>query len=96
MAIDFQWRVVDHCCAYCAGRILADVADEQHVRCSSCSAESGDGIRSICFCSADLGDAPIRFGCIVNPNPSAANMAEIVAGELPADYPGARRKAARR
>jgi hypothetical protein len=40
------WRLTDHCCAYCAGRILAAVDNEQHVRCADCGAED-TGAKSI-------------------------------------------------
>jgi hypothetical protein len=67
--LDTAWRLTEHACGYCGGRILSAVDDESHVRCSCCDAEDGDGPHSFCYCGADMGDAPMEFGCILNPDP---------------------------
>jgi hypothetical protein len=85
MSIDYQWRILDHVCCYDGGRLLQDVNDESHVRCADCGAETGESHRDLCWCGAgdQLGDAPLTIHCGVNPNPTAANMAQIVAIEGP-------------
>jgi len=99
MPISRQWNIEPHCCAWCGGRVLSDVADVGHVRCADCGAEDGNGVKSICWCGAgsQLGDAPLTIHCGPNPDKSGSNMAEIVALQGPPPDPtSTRRKSAGR
>jgi hypothetical protein len=94
MPIDYHWRITDHVCCYCQGRLLEDVSDESHVICANCGSEDGRGVKGLCWCGAgsQLGAAPVTIHCGANPNKTGSNMAEIIAIQGPPPDDGIRRK----
>lgn len=70
-----QYKIVDHVCRVCFGRIL--VLDSQ-ARCADCGA-SGKSVKDVCACGALLRtgtNAGLR--CVKNPEVSIECPAEIV------------------
>ena len=83
----FAWRLTDHCCRACFGRVLARETFEHKrlYRCSNCGVEAvGASEAAICACGIKLGrkrrDAGIR--CVPNPTINAECVSEIVAQQV--------------
>jgi hypothetical protein len=77
------WRIEDHCCRACLGRVVSRTADDGRTitRCSSCSAESVGTYREICCCGVVRGNYN-RLRCFkIEPRPPGV-AAEIVVSEI--------------
>lgn len=84
---ELTWRLTDHVCRACMGRILArdGIGDRRIYRCSNCGLEREGGNESVlCCCGIRFGkgqrDAGIR--CVPNTNRSPECMSEVVAQEV--------------
>jgi hypothetical protein len=78
------WRVVDHVCKKCFGRILERDLHDGSVaaRCADCAAESdGGGAASLCACSALPKGFRTRLQCVKNDRPCEEVPSEIVVVE---------------
>lgn len=83
----FQWRITDHACRACMGRVLSRTTfDHKRLfRCANCGIErEGGAPSSLCCCGIRFGkaqrDAGIR--CVPNPQRTPECMSEIVAMEV--------------
>ncbi|EBJ6658726.1 hypothetical protein D0Q53_20800 [Salmonella enterica] len=89
------WRIEDHICRKCFGRVVSHPdAEQTRYRCTNCGYEvTGDSVAAICCCGikykkggrkGSKNVAPIDAGirCIRNPNPTTEFCCEIVASEV--------------
>lgn len=83
MSSDEVWRITDHACAACLGRVLArNAADGQCIaRCADCGHEAAGGAEAICACGALPDGFKIRLKCQRQAQPSPDFPAEIIAAE---------------
>ncbi|RKP44716.1 hypothetical protein [Pararobbsia silviterrae] len=63
------WRLADHCCRYCFGRVLEQVAKGVviEVRCAECGQRAAGGAELLCCCGADCGELGQLLVCVKNP-----------------------------
>lgn len=76
-----HWRITDHVCRLCLGRILTrtlpDGAEES--RCAECGSHAPGDHRSLCACGARLrNDTDARLRCVPNPEKRPEVSAEII------------------
>lgn len=88
MTLPTPWRLTDHACAACFGRILArPEANETMYRCTNCGAERiSTRPETLCACGITLRtgkNAGLR--CVRNPAPTPECPSEIIVEEQPGD-----------
>lgn len=84
---EFAWRLTDHVCRACMGRVLArETFDRKRLyRCSNCGLErEGASPAAVCCCGIRFGkaqrDAGIR--CVSNAMRTPECMSEVVAQQI--------------
>jgi hypothetical protein len=79
-----RWRLVDHICRHCRGRLLTRNQGRRIiVRCAKCGAEEEGGHEALCCCGIEVKGHGRMFECIRNPERSPGFPAEIVMREKP-------------
>jgi hypothetical protein len=76
MADDSGWKVLDHVCRLCYGRLLER---DGVIRCAECDFEVTGPVQALCTCGAKLKNgrnAGLR--CQVNPTPTLEQPARVV------------------
>jgi hypothetical protein len=70
-----MWKVVDHACSLCSGRLLATRKPDgrEIVRCAECGTERTGDHQALCWCGTDTG-----FRCARNPAQTAEVSTEII------------------
>jgi hypothetical protein len=78
----YLWRLEDHVCAGCVGRVLARQTDDGQtvVRCSNCGREVIGDPPTICACGVTKGKYA-RLRCVRLDRPIPGVDSEIVAAE---------------
>jgi ribosomal protein L37AE/L43A len=77
-----DWRVEDHACSVCLGRILSREAEGGRVfRCADCGSTGIGSVRSVCACASKIGAKSAGIRCVVNPRRTPEMNAEIIAKE---------------
>ena len=77
----YHWKVTDHVCHRCLGRVLERITPDGIVvaRCSDCGLEAEGGHRAICTCGMTLRTGqPAGFFCSRNENFEPGATQEIV------------------
>lgn len=71
------WRILDHACRHCFGRLLQSGS---RIRCADCGAEVHGPVQDLCVCGATLRQSGRSAGlqCRVNPAPSPRQPSQIV------------------
>ena len=89
------WRVEDHACARCLGRVLTRQADDGGTisRCSNCGAEAVGEPAAICCCGIRRGKYD-RLRCVRLEQPMPGILAEVVVVEADGAAPGGRPRSA--
>lgn len=83
------WRISDHACRACAGRVLAS-ADGARVKCADSDVSAAGDPEEICWCGALPEGSTARLKCARNEHPTPESPGAIVAiedGEDPAARP---------
>jgi hypothetical protein len=77
------WRIEDHCCRACLGRVASRIADDGQtiVQCSNCGAEGIGATAAICCCGIRRGKFD-RLRCIRLDRPPPGVMAQVVVSEV--------------
>ena len=85
------WRVEDHACARCLGRVLSRQTDDGGIiiRCSNCGAEAVGETAAICCCGIRRGRFD-RLRCVRLEKPMPGISAEVVVVEAADAPPGVR------
>ena len=80
MTDEYHWKLTDHICQHCLGRILERQTPGGVVaRCSDCGIEAEGGYRAICTCGMVLKTGkPAGFYCARNANHEPGKGQEIV------------------
>lgn len=83
---NFQWRLTEHICRVCFGRVLSRTDGIRNFyRCSNCGVErEGKTEAAICTCGVRLktgADAGLR--CVKNEQPTAEFPSEVIAEQVP-------------
>ena len=76
-----HWRITDHVCRLCLGRILTRTLDDgaEESRCAECGSHAPGDHRSLCACGARLrNDTDARLRCVPNPERRPEVSAEII------------------
>lgn len=76
-----SWRLTDHACRYCLGRVLQRRG--QMVRCAECGKAEDGPVEALCACGADCGDLGYAFECYKNPHVSKEIPHEVMVRERP-------------
>lgn len=72
------WKLTNHACRVCFGRVLTS-ADGKISRCAECGIQAPGGYRSICACGAHLRTgASMGLRCDRNPNPTPETPQEVI------------------
>lgn len=81
--VPISWRVADHACRFCFGRVLERVSKGNivEVRCAECGQHSLGGPEEICCCGTDCGVLGWALECFKNPNISAEVPQQIMVRE---------------
>ena len=78
-----KWRLEDHVCAVCFGRILSIASDkegERVYRCADCAMEKpGSSTRVLCACGVKLKAKSVGIRCVKNATISPEFPFEIIA-----------------
>lgn len=75
------WRITDHVCAECMGRVLERATADGRViaRCADCGNEAEGGHRALCTCGLTLMTGkPAGFFCVRNDNHVPGKNPQIV------------------
>lgn len=76
------WRITDHICLQCLGRVVQSPEDGAY-RCSICGSTSPDQVETICMCGARAKeDKDLGYRCMPNPKRSFEFPHEIVAAKV--------------
>ena len=74
-----MWKIVDHACRRCFGRVLQrEVGGKVEVRCSECGLEGNDRPETICCCGVEVGGKPGELECALNPDASDEVPQQVV------------------
>ncbi len=75
-----MWKISNHICKLCMGRLLEKKEDNKRiVRCSDCGYEQQGHVKSLCCCGVKLKTGKdAGFRCIENPNKKPGFLSEIV------------------
>lgn len=76
----FEFKLTDHVCAACCGRVLA--AKGGGYRCSNCG-NTGTKRDDVCTCGIEVNGRNAGIRCVANNNRSHEWPSEIVAEEVP-------------
>ncbi|WP_175787557.1 hypothetical protein [Burkholderia anthina] len=78
-----SWRVSDHACRHCFGRILErrSRGEVVEVRCAECGAREDGPVESLCCCGVHAGDLGHPLECFRNPDVTRENPHEILVRE---------------
>lgn len=80
-----NWRVTDHVCRICLGRILTRQTSDGGLesRCAECGALESGGHESLCVCGATLRDGrDAGLRCVPNPERRPEVPAEIIVAHV--------------
>jgi hypothetical protein len=76
------WKLVDHCCAECLGRIVVRRFNDRHeYRCADCGHVGYDSHEAVCVCGREVRGMGAVFECFVNKEKSPALPNEIMVRE---------------
>lgn len=81
------WKIADHACRYCLGRVLQryERGVVVEVRCAQCGAKADGGPAALCCCGADCGALGYALECFKNPSVTKEVPHEIMVRERPVE-----------
>lgn len=76
-----SWRLTDHVCRVCFGRVLERKGDDGStiVRCANCGVEAHGQPKAICCCGVKTKKGRLAgLRCMRNPEPTPEQPAELI------------------
>jgi hypothetical protein len=80
-----EWKIEDHACAECLGRVVSrrsETGGDRIYRCAECEVEAAGEVNSICCCGAKIGEKNASVRCVRNDRRSPGHNQAVVAIEM--------------